>query len=56
MREWIVDLSVAYGGGIVLGAGFGLPLGIVVRQESALTAAIVVAFCLVLLYRRRRRR
>jgi F0F1-type ATP synthase assembly protein I len=49
---WLADISVAYISGIVLGA----PLGLIALRVSgvpiALTIAIVVTMCAVLLYRR----
>jgi hypothetical protein len=55
-QEWIVDTSIAYGGGIVLGAAVGLLIAIGARAPSALTVTIVIAFCVMLVRRRVRRR
>jgi hypothetical protein len=56
VSDWLADIGVAYASGIVMGA----PLGLIAIRVSgvpiALTIAIVVIMCTVLLYRRRLRR
>jgi hypothetical protein len=49
---WLADIGVAYAGGILVGAPLGLVTSRVTGAPIALTIAIVVMMCAVLLYRR----